>query len=83
MGKNLKVWVLVLVRVLCKVGSVRVRVLCLPSKVGFGFGSGSSKSRVLVRFFKNRFGFFPISNFDVLFSDLQSDSFYHVEILRN
>jgi hypothetical protein len=59
MGKNPKLWVLVRVRVLGKAGSVRVRVLCLPSK--FGFGSGSSKSRVRVRFFKNRFGFFPIS----------------------
>jgi hypothetical protein len=51
MGKNPKLWVLVRVRVLSKAGSVRVRVLCLPSKFGFGsvrvlrdcgFGSGSS-----------------------------------------
>jgi hypothetical protein len=51
MGKNPKLWVLVRVRVLGKAGSVRVRVLCIPSKFGFGsvrvlrdsgFGSGSS-----------------------------------------
>jgi hypothetical protein len=51
MGKNPKLWVLVRVRVLGKAGSVRVRVLCIPSKFGFGsvrvlrdsgLGSGSS-----------------------------------------
>jgi hypothetical protein len=36
MGKNPKLKVLVRVRVLSKAGSVRVRVLCLPSKFGFG-----------------------------------------------
>jgi hypothetical protein len=50
MGKNPKLWALVRVRVLSKEGSIRVRVLRLPSmfgfgsvrvlqKVGFGFGS--------------------------------------------
>jgi hypothetical protein len=51
MGKNPKLCVLVWVRVLSKAGSVRVWVLCLPSKFGlgsvrvlrdYGFSSGSS-----------------------------------------
>jgi hypothetical protein len=51
MGKNPKLWVLVRVRVLSKAGSVRVRVLCLPSKFGVRFGFleivGSVRVRVL------------------------------------
>jgi hypothetical protein len=73
MGKNPKLWVLVRVRVLGKAGSVRVRVLCLPSK--FGFGSVRVLQKVGFGFGSLRTG---SGSFPSLASSIQS-----VELVKN